>query len=149
PQNYRRSFHQLLKEKRIPDDMPFYISIPSATDANLAPEGDTTMFVLVPMPLLSESKMESMNWEKVVPEVKNRVLERVNESGIHLTANRIRFEQVYTPAEWQRQFGLYDGSAFGAAHTLFQVGPLRAPNYTNEFQGLYYVGASTTPGTGM
>src|SRR5262249_50727941 len=83
------------------------------------------------------------------PEVKNRVLERVNESGIHLTAKRIRFEQMYTPAEWQKQFGLYDGSAFGAAHTLFQVGPLRAPNYTNEFQGLYYVGASTTPGTGM
>ncbi|MFX9707486.1 phytoene desaturase, partial [Acinetobacter baumannii] len=47
------------------------------------------------------------------------------------------------------RFGLYDGSAFGAAHTLRQIGPFRAPNYSREIKGLYYVGASTTPGTGL
>jgi len=58
-------------------------------------------------------------------------------------------EEVWTPTDWQRRFGLYDGSAFGAAHSLFQMGPFRAKNYSSETRGLYYTGASTTPGTGM
>ena len=149
PQDYRRSFHQLLKEKRIPDDMPFYVSIPSATDSSLAPEGDTAMFVLVPTPLLSEMKVVEGGWEEIVQDVKKRVLARLNQSGEKLAASRIIFEHFFTPAEWQRRFGLYDGSAFGAAHTLRQVGPWRAPNYEKTIDGLYYVGASTTPGTGM
>lgn len=149
PQDYRRSFNQLLKEKRIPDDMPFYVSIPSATDARLAPAGDTTMFVLVPTPLLSEMKVAEGDWGKIVKDVKERLLARLHQSGVKLASSRIIFEQFFTPAEWQRRFGLYDGSAFGAAHTLLQVGPRRAPNYEKTIAGLYYVGASTTPGTGM
>ena len=46
-------------------------------------------------------------------------------------------------------FGLHDGSAFGAAHTLFQMGPWRSRNMSPDVRGLYYTGASTTPGTGM
>jgi phytoene desaturase len=149
PQDYRRSFNQLLKEKRIPDDMPFYVSVPSATDASLAPKGDTAMFVLVPTPLLSEMKVAEGGWREIVEDVKERVLARLHQSGVKLAASRIIFERFFTPAEWQRRFGLYDGSAFGAAHTLRQVGPWRAQNYEKTIAGLYYVGASTTPGTGM
>jgi phytoene desaturase len=58
-------------------------------------------------------------------------------------------EEVLTPPEWSAMFGLYNGSAFGQAHTLFQVGPFRSKNYSAEIEGLFYVGASTTPGTGM
>ncbi len=147
PQDYRRSFKQLLTEKRLPDDMPFYVSMPSETDSALAPVGDTAMFVLIPTLLLSE--LNGASWDEIVPDVRNRVLERFRQSGVKLPAQRIIFEEVYTPKDWQQRFGLYDGSAFGATHSLFQVGPWRAPNYAKAIRGLYYVGASTTPGTGM
>jgi phytoene desaturase len=147
PQDFRRAFDELLKQKKIPEDLPFYTAVPSDTDPDLAPPGDTAMFVLVPTPLLSE--MPSLDAPETVARVRQQVLDRLTADGIDLDPSRIAFEEVLTPGEWRRRFGLYDGSAFGAAHTLFQVGPFRARNYSSEIDGLFYVGASTTPGTGM
>ncbi len=141
PRQYRATFDQLTGG-RIPDELPFYVSIASASDPRLAPEGDTAMFVLVPTPVLSQ--MAGVDWEATVRDVKKRVLERIG-----LAEERIAFEEVWTPEEWRRRFGLFDGSAFGAAHTLFQMGPFRSRNYARTIRGLYFVGASTTPGTGM
>jgi pimeloyl-ACP methyl ester carboxylesterase len=146
PNDYRAAFADLMKHRRIPRGLPFYVSVPSATDAALAPRGDTTMFVLVPVPLLSE--LPSVDWKEAAREVKARVLGTLAHHGIELDAERIGFEEIYTPVEWRRRFGLYEGSAFGAAHNLFQVGPFRRKNFSAEIEGLYYVGASTTPGRG-
>ncbi|MEO6723805.1 MAG: phytoene desaturase family protein [Blastocatellia bacterium] len=147
PDDYAGAFDDLFKAKRIPEHLPFYVSVPSATDPDLAPAGDTAMFVLAPTPLLSE--LGEIDWPSAVRAVKAQVLERMRHHGIDLAPERIVFEEVYTPIDWQQRFGLYDGSAFGAAHTLFQVGPFRSRNYSEEVDGLYYTGASTTPGTGM
>ncbi len=81
--------------------------------------------------------------------IKERVTETLARHGVRIDPARVVCEEIYTPEDWQRRFGLYDGSAFGAAHTLFQVGPFRRKNFSEEMEGLYYVGASTTPGTGM
>jgi phytoene desaturase len=147
PEDYRGAFNDLFKAKRIPRQVPFYVSVPSATDASLAPPGCTAMFVLVPTPLLSD--MPDADWEAITLDIKARVFARLREHGVELDASRISVEEVYTPVDWQRRFGLYDGSAFGAAHTLFQLGPKRASNHSRDIEGLYYVGASTTPGTGL
>lgn len=147
PNNYRGAFEDLFHNKRIPTDLPFYVSIPSATDSDLAPAGDTAMFVLVPTPLLSE--LPNLDWREAVNASKGKVIGCLQKHGIDLTVDRICCEEVYTPERWSQRFGLYDGSAFGGAHTLFQVGPFRPRNYSAEIAGLYYTGASTTPGTGM
>ena len=147
PEDYRSAFHDLFRGSAVPRGLPFYVSVASATDATLAPEGHSTVFVLVPMPLLSQ--MGDVDWDQQVAEVRARVLERLDRHGCGLTADRIEVEHVLTPCDWRDQFGLFDGSAFGAAHTLFQVGPFRARNYARELPGMYYTGASTTPGTGM
>ena len=147
PRDYRAAFADLFQAKRIPDDLPFYVSVPSATDPALAPAGDSVMFVLAPMPLLSQ--MPNPDWADITCAIKAQVLERLRRHGLDLSPERIRVEEVYTPEDWRRRFGLYDGSAFGAAHTFFQVGPFRARNYDEEVDGLFYVGAGTTPGTGL
>ena len=147
PRDYRAAFRDLLRDGRIPRELPFYVSVPSATDPALAPPGETTVFVLVPVPLLSE--LPEIDWDAAAQEIKAQVLERLARHGVELEPERIRVEEIYTPPEWRRRFGLYDGSAFGAAHNLFQVGPFRSKNFCEEIEGLFYVGASTTPGTGM
>jgi phytoene desaturase len=147
PEDFRRGFSELLDQKIIPVDLPFYIAVPSETDPDLAPEGDTAMFVLVPTPLLSQ--LPGLHSPEMVGLARQRVLDRLRDDGIVLDPSRIVAEKVYTPEDWRQQFGLYDGSAFGAAHTLFQVGPFRSRNYSSDIAGLYYAGASTTPGTGM
>ncbi len=147
PEDFAGAFDDLLVRKQIPRNLPFYISVPSETDPDLAPAGDTTMFVLAPTPLLSE--VNGLDWDAAAAQVKRQVLERLWQQGVDLDPERIAVEEVFTPVEWRRRFGLFDGSAFGAAHTLFQVGPFRDRNYSSEVEGLFYVGASTTPGTGM
>jgi phytoene desaturase len=147
PDDYRDAFRDLLGRGRIPRDLPFYVSVPSATDAALAPAGDSAVFVLVPVPVLSE--LPDVDWDETVRDVRARVLATLARHDITLTADRFLCEEVYTPVEWRRRFGLYDGSAFGAAHNLAQLGPLRRKNFSAEIAGLYYAGASTTPGTGM
>lgn len=147
PDDSAGAFTELFTAKRIPRHLPFYVAVPSATDPDLAPAGDTTMFVLAPTPLLSE--LNGVDWAATTAQVRQQVWERLWQHGIDLDPERIAVEEVFTPAEWRRRFGLFNGSAFGAAHTLWQVGPFRARNYAREIDGLYYVGASTTPGTGL
>jgi phytoene desaturase len=147
PDDVTGAFDELFNVHRIPRHLPFYVAMPSATDAQLAPPGDTTMFVLAPTPLLSQ--MNGVDWVTAVKQVRQQVLERLWHHGVDLDPERIAVEEVLTPLDWQQRFGLFDGSAFGAAHTLMQVGPFRARNYAREIEGLYYVGASTTPGTGL
>lgn len=147
PDAYKRSFRELTKHGKIPQDLPFYVAVPSRTDASLAPAGDTQLFVLVPTPTLDQ--LQDLDWSTEVPRLKRQVLERLAEHGIQLHPERIEVEETWTPVEWRSRFGLYNGSAFGAAHNLMQVGPFRAPNKSPDVSGLYYTGAGTTPGTGM
>ena len=147
PDEFSSAFDDLFSFKRIPRQLPFYVAAPSETDSDLAPEGDTVMFALAPTPLLSA--MPEIDWPAAIKDVRKRIFERLWLHNIDLDPDRILVEEVFTPAEWRRRFGLYDGSAFGAAHTLFQVGPFRSRNYSSEIDGLYYAGASATPGTGM
>ncbi len=147
PLDSRASFADLLQRKRVPRELPFYTSVPSATDASLAPTGDTTLFVLAPTPLLSE--MPATDWAEETQRIKEQVLTTLARHDVIIEPARICVEEIYTPVEWRRRFGLYDGSAFGAAHTLRQIGPFRRKNFSQEIAGLYYAGASTTPGTGM
>ena len=147
PDDYRGSFRDLMKRGRIPRDLPFYVAVPSRTDPSLAPDGDTQVFVLVPTPTLD--RLADLDWSTEVPRIRREVLKRLSEHGISLHPERIAVEEAWTPVEWRSRFGLFNGSAFGAAHNLLQVGPFRAPNRSPDVAGLYYAGAGTTPGTGM
>lgn len=147
PRDYRGAFDDLMKHGRVPRELPFYVSVPSATDAGLAPRGASAVFVLAPVPTLKE--MPGADWRAESERIRERVTETLALHGVRVDPARVVFEECYTPSDWRRRFGLYDGSAFGAAHTLTQVGPLRSRNFSREVEGLYYVGASTTPGTGM
>ncbi len=147
PEDFRETFVDLLRRKRTGEKPAFYVSLPSRTDPSLAPPGHTAAFVLVPTPLLSE--MGEVDWDVVVERVRTSVLDRLRVHGATFDPGRLVFEEVWTPREWADRFGLFDGSAFGAAHSLLQLGPFRAPNRDSDIAGLYYVGAGTTPGTGM
>lgn len=147
PGDYRGAFRDLMKRGRVPRDLPFYVAVPSRTDPSLAPRGDTQVFVLVPTPTLDH--LTDLDWSTEVPRIRREVLQRLSEHGISLHPERIAVEEAWTPVEWRSRFGLFNGSAFGAAHNLLQVGPFRAPNRSLDVAGLYYAGAGTTPGTGM
>tara|TARA_A100001037_G_scaffold3323_2_gene3174 strand:+ start:2644 stop:4116 length:1473 start_codon:yes stop_codon:yes gene_type:complete len=146
-EQYKKSFELVTGGGMIPDAPPFYVSIPSNTDPDLAPPGCSAMFALVPVPTIS--RLRNPNWNEIVTNLRTYIFSQLNYQGISIDESNIEFEEVWTPIEWKDKFGLYDGSAFGAAHNLKQIGPFRAPNKSRSVNGLYFVGASTTPGTGV
>jgi phytoene desaturase len=147
PHDYAAAFRELNHGRAIPSDPAFYVAAPGVSDPTLAQDVRSGVFVLVPTPLLG--RLAGVDWAAETCRVRETVLQGLQRSGAGLTSARILMERVWTPWEWKQRFGLYDGSAFGAAHTLSQMGPFRPPNYSQRLQGLYFVGASTTPGTGM
>lgn len=145
PADVRQCFREL--RRTLPGEPAFYVSVPTGTDPALAPPGAATVFVLVPTPVLS--RLGPVDWPGVVARVRGQVLDRLAREGVEGLPDGIVDEVVWTPADWRDRFGLYDGSAFGAAHRLFRLGPFRSPNRDRRLSGLYYTGASTTPGTGL
>lgn len=147
PSDYRAAFDQLNRGTGVPAEPAFYVAAPGAADPDVADGGSSPVFVLVPVPLLS--RLGRLDWAAARDRIRQFVLRRVRDSGVSLAPSEILAERILTPEDWRRRFGLFDGSAFGAAHTLDQMGPFRPRNYSRRFRGLYFTGASTTPGTGM
>lgn len=147
PGDARLAYKQLLRTGEVPEELPFYISVASESDPSLAPQGDSAVFVLIPLPLSVMSREEDRM--SLASELKSRVIERLRKHGIRIEATAAVVERMLTPREWAERCGLFQGSAFGAAHTLFQMGFFRQPNRDRNVRGLYYVGASTVPGTGL
>lgn len=147
PDDPRAAYDDLMRRGRVPEDLPFYVSVASETDPSLAPAGCSAVFILVPLPL--RPHLDGVPEEKLAADIRERVRRRLDRHGAASLVDDAVCERVWTPQVWERTFGLYQGSAFGAAHTLAQMGPMRWPNRDPAVNGLYYTGASTVPGTGL
>jgi phytoene desaturase len=141
---YRENFEAIFRDHRLPDDPSFYAVIPSRTEPRMAPEGMESLFVLVPVPHLSEQ----VDWEREGPIFKDRVYELL-EKRCRISRERVVFERVRTPLDWRDDYNLEEGAAFGIGHGILQVGYFRPPMVSKSVEGLYFVGASTRPGTGV
>lgn len=144
---YRENFEAIFDGGRLPEDPSFYAVVPSRTEPGMAPEGSETLFVLVPVPHLGSGKVD---WEREGPAFKEKVYDLLERrSGVENIRGRIVHETVKTPRDWLSDYNLEEGAAFGLGHGVFQVGYFRPPIASPSVGGMYFVGASTRPGTGV
>ena len=61
----------------------------------------------------------------------------------------IKFEETLTPLSWRERYNLVKGSTHGLSHKLTQMAYFRPSNKHPYYRNLYFVGASTHPGTGI
>ena len=143
---YKENFDAIFQERRLPDDPSFYAVVPSKTEPRMAPEGQDALFVLVPVPHLGPN----VNWERDGAAFKEKVYGLLEERcGIENVRDHIVYEKVRTPEDWLTDYNLEEGAAFGIGHGIFQVGYFRPPMVSENIENLYFVGASTRPGTGV
>jgi phytoene desaturase len=102
--------------------------------------------VLVPIPHLTDGVDWTVEKERFTQKMYRLLEER---AGMTDLGKHVVVEHVYTPLDWRDQFNLRHGAAFGLAHGINQVGYFRPPNRSPLLENLYFVGASTTPGTGL
>jgi len=146
--DYRASFDQIFKDHTLPEEPSFYVHAPARTDKSAAPEGQDTLYVLVPVGHLDARTQQ--NWDALVRRARATVLARLaRDLGATDLERHIKFEIVYQPKVWQERFNLEKGAAFGLSHNFWQVGYLRPQNRHRRYKNMYFVGASTHPGTGL
>jgi phytoene desaturase len=145
--DYRASFDRIFRDHTLPDEPSFYIHAPARTDPSATPHGQDTLMALVPVGHLHSDKQQDM--DALVNKARSTMFKRLSEIGISDLEQNIKFEVVYSPKTWQNLYNLTHGAAFGLSHDFWQVGYLRPKNRHQQYHNLYFVGASTHPGTGL
>ncbi|MCF8316595.1 MAG: phytoene desaturase [Ignavibacteriales bacterium] len=122
----------------------YYVNVLSKSEKTVAPEGHENMFILCPVPDL-RFKPDWSDREELAQNIIDDLSARV---GFDISSNIVS-KTILDPNDWAESLNLYKGSGLGLAHDIDQVGAFRPKNKDEEFSNLYYVGASTTPGTGL
>jgi len=143
--DYRQNLHDIEQTHSLSNDPSFYVQNAGVTDATLAPEGQSTLYVLLPV----THQTGSVDWEKETPRLREIALRQLEKIGINDVESRIKTERILTPAGWESEFGLYKGATFSMAHSLDQMLHLRPHNRFEDIEQMYLVGGGTHPGSGL
>jgi phytoene desaturase len=146
--DYKASFDEIFNDRTLPEVPSFYVHAPARTDRAAAPDGQDTIYALMPVGHLDARNPQ--DWDALVNRARETVFNRLSqELGVTDLKEHIRFEIVYEPEIWKERFNLERGAAFGLSHNFWQVGYLRPQNRHKRYKNLYFAGASTHPGTGL
>ena len=142
--NFKEYADKIFKTSVSPKKPYYYVNVSSRSNPGCAPEGHENLFILCPVPDL-RYKPDWSDSEELASTIINDLSERV---GYDISSNIVT-KTILSPVEWQNNFNLYRGSGLGLAHGLNQIGGFRPANKDEQLSNLYYVGASTIPGTGL
>ncbi len=142
--NFKEYADDIFTSSASPSNPYYYVNVASKTVESCAPKGCENLFILCPVP----DRRYKNNWDDKDEFADNIISDLSERIGFDIKAN-ILVKKILTPVEWESMFNLYRGSGLGLAHGISQVGGFRPKNKDEQFSNLYYVGASTTPGTGL
>ncbi|MDW8392787.1 MAG: phytoene desaturase family protein [Chitinophagales bacterium] len=141
--DFRRYAERIFSSSQLPSQPYYYVNVSSKSN-DCAPEGCENLFVLCPVPDLRFKP----DWQDAEAFADRLIADLERRTGFPLSTS-LAVRVMYTPLDWERQFNLYRGSGLGLGHSLKQVGALRPGNRDEQLRNVFYVGASTIPGTGL
>lgn len=153
---YRESFDMIFKNHSLPKQPSFYVNVPSRVDPSAAPTGKDTIVVLCPVGHLDETEngdglnaSSAKKWDALVARARKAVIETIESRvGVNISSHIIH-ESINTPQLWKERFNLDKGAILGLSHSFFNVLAFRPSTKHANIKNLYFVGASTHPGTGV
>lgn len=144
--NYQQNLHDIEHGHRLTaEDPSFYVQNACVTDKTLAPQGSSTLYVLLPV----THENANVDWPREEERFRALALKQLAKIGIEDVERRIRVERRLTPATWNSEFGLHLGATFSMAHSLDQMLHMRPHNRFDDLEGVYLVGGGTHPGSGL
>ena len=143
--DYKRNVHEIFKSGVLSQDF-LLLRNASLLDPTVAPEGNSALYVLVPVPNLKQYD----SWEEVRDSYRQLIIDQVQRRlGLEDLESRIEEEILYTPKDWQEQLNVEYGATFNLAHSWDQLAMFRPRNAFNDVEQLYLVGGGTHPGSGL
>src|SRR5512143_319775 len=145
--DYRENFDSIVRDLDLPANPSVYVHAPARLDASMAPAGEDTLIAIVPTGHMNENGHQ--DWASLRDRARQSALNRLASLGMTDVEETIKFEISYTPPSWHKRYNLMKGSTHGLSHNLTQLGYFRPQNRHPRYHNVYFVGASTHPGTGM
>jgi phytoene desaturase len=144
--DYKGNVREIADDLVLSEDPSIYIQNASTTDPTLAPEGQSTIYILVPI----TNNRSGVDWDAEKARYREKVLD-IAESRGGLTDLRkhIVAETMLTPKDFEEKKMVYDGAIFNLAHTIDQMLVWRPHNEFEEIERCYLVGGGTHPGSGL
>ena len=142
--DYENSLKDIDNHKIPWNDPSIYVQNACITDPSMAPEGQSTLYVLVPVP----NTDPSIVWDDVKEEYAELILDQMSHLGFTNLRDHLVSKTIVTPDDWGAS-NIYRGAVFNLAHGLDQMLWRRPQNRFEELNGLYLVGGGTHPGSGL
>lgn len=124
---------------------PFYVCNPTPIDGSNAPDGHSTLFVLVPIP----NTLHGVDWSLKQQSFRDLIVSRMPLLGFENVDEHIVTETCYTADTWRDEYKTYLGAVFNLGHNWSQLGPLRPHIRFPSMNNLYLVGGAVHPGSGL
>jgi phytoene desaturase len=144
-EHYRDNLADIEHRHRLSRDPSMYVQNACVTDPTLAPEGMSTLYLLIP----TTHRHPNVDWRREAAGYREVALDQLERLGIHGIRERIRYEKMLTPDDWQDEYEIYRGATFNLSHDLTQMLHLRPHNRFEDVEGMYLVGGGTHPGSGL
>jgi phytoene desaturase len=142
---YQEILTDTLNHKRVKDQSPLYLRIPTFTDPTIAPDGHESFCAVISVPH-TDSAIE---WNKVSRTLRDRVMQFLEETFLPGLRAHLVAEHFINPTHFENTLSSYKGAAYSILPTLGQTGWLRPHNRSEDIGNLYFVGAGTHPGAGL
>ena len=127
-----------------PSNPLFYASVPSVTDASVAPVGCENLFLLIPIAAGLEGDTAEIR-EKYF----NILIDRLEKKWGQSIKDAIIYKRSYAVADFKNDYHSFKGNAYGLANTLLQTAFLKPSCKSKKVKNLYYTGQLTVPGPGV
>jgi phytoene desaturase len=144
-ERYRENLADIEQRHVLSRDPSMYVQNAGVTDPTLAPPGTSSLYVLVPV----THRHPNVDWRREGPAFRELALDQLERVGIRGVRERIRYEKMLTPDEWQEGHEIYRGATFNLSHDLGQMLHMRPHNRFEDIDGMYLVGGGTHPGSGL
>ncbi len=142
----RKHFGSIFKQRILSEDPTIYLVAPCKTDPALAPPGREVIKVLPHIPHLERAdEFGGQDYEAF----RERVLVKLERMGLTDLRKHIVVEQTLTPHDIERLYRSNGGSIYGVVANRFGNLGFKAPQRSERYRNLYFVGGSVNPGGGM
>jgi phytoene desaturase len=143
---YRGLIDEIYGKDTLASDFSLYLHAPCVTDPSLAPPGSSAYYALSPVPHLGTANID---WQTEGPRYRDRILDYLEARYIPGLKDDLVTARIFTPRDFQRELGAWQGSAFSLEPVLTQSAWFRIHNRDDAIPNLYFVGAGTHPGAGI
>ncbi len=142
---YKEHLNDIFNNKKLNDDISYYLHRPSSTDKSMAPQGKDCFYVLVPVP----NNQSNIDWSVEGEKMKNLVINKMQNDLMPNLKENIVEDFYLTPDYFEKDLNTKYGSGFSIQPKFSQSAYFRFHNKSEIYKGLYFVGAGTHPGAGV